>query len=206
MRVKALRRARRAGRAAPGARADGTPAGASTGAPVLGLLPLAVLLLALGGCHRQPEPAAPPPTAAAPKAPPKADAGVDPAVAEVSRTMATAVTVGPRTAPVEARYDLPGVPVIGLGFKLDLAVLPQAASPLLRVELRASEGLTVIDPVATQSLEHVQAGAVLHVPVTLQATTTGTHVLDVGVTLELPTGPESRTFAVPVIVASAPGK
>jgi hypothetical protein len=164
------------------------------------------LPLAFAGCHRSPEPGPPTTAPAATRAPPKTDDGIDPAVAEVNRTMAIAVTVGPRTAPVEARYDLPVAPVTGQSFKLDIAVLPQAASPLVRVELHSSEGLTLIEPTAAQSLERVQAGAVLHVPVTAEATVPGTHVIDVGVTLELPAGPESRAFEIPVIAAGATGK
>ena len=66
--------------------------------------------------------------------------------------------------------------------------------------------MALVAPAAAQSLEKVQAGAVLHVPVTAQASVPGTHVIDIGVTLELPTGPETRAFAIPVIVAGATGK
>ena len=192
-------------RSLPGLQAASAPAGAPAAARLLGPLLLA-LLLALGGCHRQPQSATPAATAAAPKLPARADAGGDPAVADVMRTMAAAVTVGPRTAPVDARYDLPAAPVTGQTFRLDIAVLPQAASPLVRVELAASEGLKLLDPVTAQSLERVPAGAVLRVPVTAQASVPGTQVIDVAVTLELPTGPESRAFAIPVIVAGTAGK
>ena len=187
----------------PAIKAESAPASAAAGALALGVLLLAVPL-ALGGCHRQPDSATPAP--AAPKAPLKADAAVELTVADVTRTMAAAVTVGPRTAPVEARYDLPVAPVVGQAFKLNIAILPHAASPLVRVELTGSEGLKLLDPVTAQSLERVQAGAVLRVPVTAQASAVGTQVIDVGVTLELPTGPESRAFAIPVIVAGAAGK
>lgn len=162
--------------------------------------------LALASCHRQPDPANTPASPAAPRPAPKAASSTEPGAVDPSRTMAAAVTLGPRTAPVEARYDLPAAPAPGQAFKLDVAILPQAASPLVRVELRPSEGLTVLDPLAAQSLERVQAGAVLHVPVTLQAAAAGTHVLDVAVTLELPTGPESRAFAIPLIVTGGQGK
>ena len=162
--------------------------------------------LALAGCHRQSDPATKPASPAAARPAPKADSSAEPGAADPSRTMAAAVTLGPRTAPVEARYDLPAAPTPGQVFKLDIAILPQAASPLVRVELRPSKGLTVLDPVTAQSLERVQAGAVLRLPVTLQAAAAGTHVLDVAVTLELPTGPESRAFAVPLIVTGGQGK
>ena len=179
--------------------------GTATGAVALGLALLA-LPLALGGCHRHGGPTTPAPSAASARTAPKADAGDDLALADVLRTMAPAVTVGQRSAPVEARYDLPAAPVAGQPFKLELAVLPQAASPLVRVELQASEGLKLLDPAAAQSLERVQAGAVLRIPVTAQASAPGTQVIDIGVTLELPTGAESRAFAIPVIVAGAAGK
>ena len=177
----------------PGTPAASTVLGTPAGALALGLLALACLL---GGCHRAPDSATPAPAPPASKPTPSAAAAVDPGVAEATRTMAAAVTVGARTAPVEARYDLPAAPVVGQAFRIDLVVLPQAASPLVSVELKADEGLTVLDPVAAQSLEKVQAGAVLHVPVTAQGAAAGTHVIDVGVTLELPTGPETRALSL----------
>jgi hypothetical protein len=184
----------------PAASASCAPAGALALGLVLALPGL------LGGCHRAPEPATPPSTPAASKPTASSAAAVESGVADATRTMAVAVTVGARTAPVEARYDLPAAPVAGQAFKIDVVVLPQAASPLVRVELKADEGMTVVEPAAAQSLEKVQAGAVLHVPVTAQASVPGTHVIDIGVTLELPTGPETRGFAIPVIVSGATGK
>jgi hypothetical protein len=202
--VAEVKRVLPADRATPGVPAASAPLGPSARALAFGLL--LALPFALGGCHREPESATPAAAPSASRATSSSGAAVDPAVAEATRTMAAAVTVGARTAPVEARYDLPAAPVAGQAFKLDIAVLPQAASPLVRVELRADEGLTLLDPVAAQSLERVQAGVVLHVPVTARASVPGTHVIDVGVTLELPTGPETRAFAVPVIVAGTAGK
>jgi hypothetical protein len=163
---------------------------------------LMLALAALPGCQRgsstQPAGAAKPtPKAAAP-----ADTGVDPAV-DATRRMAVGVPVGTSTAPVEVRFDLPNVPAPGQPFQLDVAVLLQAPAPLLRIDVAGGAGLTIADPPGTVVLEKVQAGTVQHVAVTAASSGPGTRVFNVKVTLDLPTGAESRAFAFPVIVGGS---
>jgi hypothetical protein len=161
-----------------------------------------LVLVALPGCQRgsstQPAGAAKP----APKAAAPADTGVDPAV-DATRRMAAGVPVGTSTAPVDVRFDLASVPAPGQPFQLDVAVLLQAPAPLLRIDVAGGAGLTIADPSGTVVLEKVQAGTVQHVPVTAASSAPGTRVFNVKVTLELPSGAESRGFAFPVIVGGS---
>ena len=162
-------------------------------------------LLALAACHRQDDPAAPAPRAGG--APRKHVAAGEPsaeaAVADANRKMAAGVPVGASTAPVEVRFDLASVPVAGQSFDVSVAVLPAAPAPVLRIEFRGGPGLSIVKPEAPVSIEKVQAGTLESLTVTATAATAGTRVLGVTVTLELPTGTESRNFAFPVVVGPA---
>ena len=159
-------------------------------------------LLALGGCHRGDNPDAATPGAATPgRGKPAPAVHVDPAVADATRTMAAGVPVGASTAPVEVRFDLLSVPAAGHSFQVDVGVLPKAPAPVLRIEVSGGEGLSIESPDAPVSVEKVQAETLEKLTVTATAAKAGTRVLDVKVTLELPSGVESRDFVFPVIVA-----
>ncbi|MBS0394454.1 MAG: hypothetical protein JSR54_07480 [Proteobacteria bacterium] len=155
----------------------------------------------LGGCHSEHRgTVASPPKAAAPQLTPAP--GVDPAVAEVNRTMAYGVPLGSSGAPLEVRFDLAHVPAPGETFTLDVAVLPTAPAPVLRVEVSGDDGLTVTEPDGPVSFEKVQAGTVSRVQVKASSATAGTRVVHVTATLELPAGAETRSFAFPVVVGA----
>jgi hypothetical protein len=165
---------------------------------------LALALLTLAGCQRGSGTA--PKAGAAPPAPQRAapvEAAVDPAVTDATRRMAAGVPVGESTAPVEVRFDLVSVPAPGQPFQLDVAVLAQAPAPVLRIDVAGGAGLTIADPSGTVVLEKIQAGTVQHVPVTAASSGPGTRIFNVKVTLELPSGAESRGFAFPVIVGGS---
>jgi hypothetical protein len=174
----------------------------STGARRARVVTVMGCVLTLAACHRAPEAPAPPPVRRAQKPVVPAEPPVDPAVAEANRTMAAGVPVGATTAPVDVRFDLPSVPIAGRPFEVRVAVLPQALAPVLRIEVDASEGLVVAEPDGPLSREKVQAGTLEEVTVRATAATAGTRILTVKVTLELPSGPESRAFAFPVVVAA----
>ncbi len=159
------------------------------------------VLAVLAGCHsEQRGTVASPPKAAAPQPPPAPS--VDPAVAEVNRTMAYGVPLGSSSAPLEVRFDLARVPAPGETFTLDVAVLPTVPAPVLRVEVTGDDGLTVTEPDGPVSFEKVQAGTVSRVQVKASSAVAGTRVVHVTATLELPTGAETRSFAFPVVVGA----
>ena len=166
-------------------------------------------LLGLGACQKPGDPAgsAPHPGTAARKPAHPAATAPDDAIVDANRKMAAGVPVGASTAPVEVRFDLATVPVAGQPFEVSIAVLPAAPAPVLHIEVRGSEGLTIVAPEGPVSVEKVQAGTLERVAVRALAAKPGTRVLGVTVTLELPTGTEARDFAFPLIVgASAPAK
>ena len=159
-------------------------------------------LLALAACHPQDDPAAPAPRVggASRKHVPAGEPSAEAAVADANRKMAAGVPVGASTAPVEVRFDLASVPVAGQPFEVSVAVLPAAPAPVLRIDVRGGEGLSVVTPDGPVSIEKVQAGTLESLTVTAIAAAAGTRVLGIAVTLELPTGTESRNFAFPVVV------
>jgi hypothetical protein len=137
------------------------------------------------------------------KSAPAGSTSADAALLDANRRMAAGVPVDSSTAPVDVRFDLATVPAAGQPFEVDVGVLPAAPTPLLHVDVRSSEGLSIDAPDGPVSIEKVQAGTVQRITVKLTSATPGTRVLNVKVTLDLPTGAESRDFAYPVIVAAA---
>jgi hypothetical protein len=103
---------------------------------------------------------------------------------------------------VEARFDLGAVPIPGVPFAVGVALLPGAPVPLLRVDVSAGDGLVVLEPEAQVTQEKIAAGTVVPLQVRLQSAEAGTRVLTVKVTLELPDGPQAKTFAFPLLVGA----
>jgi hypothetical protein len=172
----------------------------------VGSLALALLLAALGGlasCNRS-DPGVAPAAAGSSAPKPGAALNVDPGVLAASRTMAAGVRMGTGTAPVEVRFDLATPPVQAQPFQVDVAVLPEATTPLLHVVVDGGSDLTVLAPDSPVAIEKVQAGTVEHLAVRATAAGAGTRVLTVKVTFDFPTGAESREFAFPLIVGAAP--
>ena len=165
---------------------------------------LALAALLLAGCHRGGGDAASASgKPAAKKAPlPAPEASVDPAVIEANRTMASGVPIGSSSAPLEVRFDLASVPRPGAAFEIDVAVLPGAPAPVLRLEVTGGEGLAILDPDGFVSFEKVQAGTVTRLKIRASSATAGTRLVQVRATLELPGGPESRVFAFPVVIGA----
>ncbi len=161
-----------------------------------GLLLVAVATAA--ACHRG-EPANP---AAAPaKGPAHAVVPVDAdPVVDAGKRMAAGVPMGNGTAPVEVRFDLASVPRAGQPFEVEIAVLPQAPSPVLRIDVLPGDGMAVDTIDGPLSVEKVQAGGLARLFVKMSSAQAGTHVLGIKVTLEQPGGAESREFAFPVVV------
>jgi len=146
------------------------------------------------------------PTAApapAPAAPRVVKSTLDPAVIAANKTMAAGVPIGDSAAPVESRFDLGAVPAPGVPFVVQVAILPAAPAPLLRLDVTAAEGLSILSPDSQLTREKVTAGSVVPLEIRAESTDAGSRVLYVKATLELPDGPQARTFAFPILVAPA---
>jgi hypothetical protein len=178
------------------------------GVSVRAVLVVAALALTgglLAGCRSgDGDPAATARKPSGKKAPPPAEPTIDPAVIEANRTMASGVPIGTSTAPLEVRFDLGSVPKPGETFQVDVAVLPAAPAPVLRLEVTGGEGLTIVEPDGFVAFEKVQAGSVTRLKIRASSAAAGTRLVQVRATLELPGGPESRIFAFPVVIGGQP--
>lgn len=162
---------------------------------------MAGLLAALAACGGD-EPASPAATAARPA--PVVDAPVDPAVAAAAKRTTAALTVGRATAPVEVRFAVGAVPRAGEPVDVELALVTQVAVPTVRIDVQGGADVQVVEPATTVSLDKVQAGTLHTIPVRAVPSRDGTTTLTVAVTLQQPTGPESRTFQLPFVVGATP--
>jgi hypothetical protein len=171
--------------------------------PVLALAALGMAASLLAGCHsggEAPRPAAR--KAAAKNAAQPAEPSAEAIVAEVNRTMASGVPMGVSAAPVDIHFDLASVPNPGAPFTLEVAVLPAAPAPVLRIEVTGGEGLAILEPEGPLGFEKVQAGSVTRLKVRASSAEAGTRLVQVRATLELPEGPEWRVFAFPVVIGA----
>ena len=151
-------------------------------------------VLVLAGCGGRVETAHGPTDAAGDGAPQSAGG-----LTRDLRQMVDAVP-GSGSAPIELKFDLGAHPIAGQPFEMQLAVVAKAPAPIVRVEVTADSGLTVVQPAMPVTLEKVEEGAPAWVPVRLKVATPGTLLIRIGLTMESPTGSDTRTFLVPVLV------
>jgi len=164
----------------------------SSSATLRGALLASAVLPWLFGCGSGSEPAAPAKTAA--------DAV---RVAHITRDLVEGVPMGKPVAPVEVKFGLLSTPQPGVPFKVRVVLLPAATVPTMDVDVSASEGLVLLDPIAPVTLDKVSAGTVHQVTVTAQAPSVGGYVLNVAVTLDDPNGEQTRVLAFPVLVGGS---
>jgi hypothetical protein len=134
----------------------------------------------------------------------KSEDASDPAVAEATKRTTAAMSLGTSRAPVEVRYAYAAVPEAGKALDVEVDVIPQSTAPTVRVEVRTDPELQLHSPLEVVEFEKVQAGTLHTVKVAATPTRAGTSTVTVVVTLEQPTGPESRSFQFPVVVPGAP--
>ena len=165
------------------------------------MLPLVAAVL-LAACHGEPKqaPAATPaPAAVAPvvKRGPTPD--------ELTAGMVEAVTIGKSTAPVAVKFDLPERPSVGKRFEIVIAVLPQIAAGSAMVQVSGSDGLQLAPNLAPIEIPSLDPGQVYRLSIPVTPTADGVHLLGLSVSLKEDDSAESRSFSVPIIVASAGG-
>jgi hypothetical protein len=165
---------------------------------MLGLV-AAVLLAACHGEPKQAPAAAPAPAAAAPvvKRGPTPD--------ELTAGMVEAVTIGKSTAPVAVKFDLPERPSVGKRFEIVIAVLPQIAAGSAMVQVSGSDGLQLAPNLAPIEIPSLDPGQVYRLSIPVTPTADGVHLLGLSVSLKEDDSAETRSFSVPIIVASAGG-
>jgi len=162
-------------------------------------LAAAVLLAACHGEPKQAPAAAPAPAAVAPVV------KRGPTPEELTAGMVEAVTIGKSTAPVAVKFDLPQRPAVGKRFEIVIAVLPQIAASSAMVQVSGSEGLQIAPNLAPIEIPSLDPGQVYRLSIPVTPTADGVHLLGLSVSLKQDDSAESRSFSVPIIVASGGG-
>jgi hypothetical protein len=159
----------------------------------------------LAGCgaDKQPESAAvggtPEPAQVEPaaSAPPPAD------VADEKSRMATAVTDGKTSAPVDMKYDLPSKPGVGLPFEVELVFDTRMAADALEVEISEAPGLVVVSE-KTIKFEPVEGGQSYTTKLLVKGDNAGLYYVGVVAKMSTSVQSESRAFAIPIVIGDSP--
>ncbi len=157
----------------------------------------------LAACHGEPKQAPAVTPASATSAPAVVKRGPTPE--ELTAGMVEAVTIGKSTAPVAVKFDLPQRPAVGKRFEIVIAVLPQIAASSAMVQVSGSEGLQIAPNLAPIEIPSLDPGQVYRLSIPVTPTADGVHLLGLSVSLKQDDSAESRSFSVPIIVASGGG-
>ncbi len=137
------------------------------------------------------------------------DQSATPSVGHIARSsagpaLAMAVVSGSTLAPIEAHFNVPAAPVLNTPFKVELVVTAGAVAPVMTVEVTGEEGLSIRAPMTLVSFDKLAAGRDVQVVIEAQASTPGAHLVHAVAVMGLPSGPQSKTFVLPVLVSTAP--
>jgi hypothetical protein len=182
---------------------------------------ISIVALALVGCGRDSDrqeatdlPAATPDSAAT------SEAGGAPAMAAIEGNEVAApepknvptiepvkpgqeATPGKPGAAVELRYEVGASPEVGQPLVIDFGLAPQAASPVMRVMVATSAGLSLRQTTAPPVQRNVEAGAEYWHQVVVVPEEEGAFSVSVIATLGEGEKTLARTFSIPVVVGSA---
>ena len=122
---------------------------------------------------------------------------------ELTRGMVEAVTVGKSTAPVAVKFDLATRPVVGQPFDVVVAVMPQIPADPATLLVTASAGLQPAPGGGPVDMAAVEPTQVYRHEITLIPTAEGVQLVNLSVSLKHDEITETRSFAVPVIVAAS---
>ena len=117
--------------------------------------------------------------------------------------MANAVTDGKPGAAVDLRYDVPTKPDVNQPFTIDLVFDPRQPADSLDVEIPDAAGLT-IDGERTVHFAPVEASQTYKMKLQLRGTQAGLYYVSVVTKLASKVQTDSRAFAVPVVIGTAP--
>jgi hypothetical protein len=179
---------------------------------------ISIAILALGACGRDPEPqeatprattaesVAAPETASAPTVA-AADAGDkgEPAGLPVIQPVIPSreALPGKPGAAVELRYEVGASPEVGQPLVIDFGLAPQAASPVMRLMVATSAGLSLRQTTAPPVQRNVEAGSEYWHQVVVVPEQEGAFSVSVIATLGEGEKSLARTFSIPVVVGSA---
>jgi len=163
------------------------------------ILPLfAVLLLAAchGDTHQAPQPKR------APQAKTPAAVKRGPTPEELTAGMVEAVTLDKSTVPVAVKFDLSERPLVGQPLEIVIAIMPQIAGSAT-LQVTGSDGLQLAPGVGTIQIPSVEPTQAYRVTIATTPTADGTQLLGLNVSLSHDDITETRSFSVPVIVATS---
>ena len=166
------------------------------------------LLAAIGlvGCGKQEEDYSAdvrkPKSAKTAPVPTPAQAAVAAAVEKEAR-LATAVSDGKTTAPVHLRYDVPTKPDVNQAFAVDLSFHTDVPADSLDVEIADAAGLT-IDGDKIARVAPVEVSKPYEMKLQVQGNSAGLYYISVVAKVVTKVQTESRAFAVPIVIGSAP--
>lgn len=124
------------------------------------------------------------------------------AAAEATRGMVSGVTNTSKPgAPVDLKFELKARPEAGQPLPIEIALVPRVASESLRATFIATDGLTVHSGGPAEYAK-AQAAAVYRHTLTVVPREDGVYYLSAIVLMDMPNGPEARTFSIPVIVGA----
>jgi hypothetical protein len=182
-------------------KAAGFPACARASAVAL----LVAALLAGCGAGKQPESATdagvPEPAQAEPVA--KLPAAAPANEVDKESRMATAVTDGKTSAPVDMKYDLPSKPGVGVPFEVELAFDARMTADALEVEISEAPGLVVVSE-KTIKFEPVEGGQSYTTKLLVKGDNPGLYYIGVVAKMSTSVQTESRAFAIPVVIGDPP--
>ena len=162
-------------------------------------LPLFAVLL-LAACHGDSSQAPQPKLAAPAKAPAAVKRGPTPE--ELTAGMVEAATLGKSTVPVAVKFDLSERPAVGQPLEIVIAILPQIAGSVT-LQVSGSDGLQLAPGVGAIQIPSVEPTQAYRVTVATTPTADGVQLLGLDVSVTHDDTTETRSFAVPVIVAAS---
>lgn len=143
---------------------------------------------------------APPAAATKPAATAKPLAGAT--IAEATKGMVSGVTNPSKPgAPVDLKFELKARPEAGQPLPIEIAFVPRVATESLRATFIATEGLSVSSSVPAE-FQKAQPASVYRHTLTVVPREDGVYYVSAIVLMDMPNGPEARTFSIPVIVGA----
>jgi hypothetical protein len=108
-------------------------------------------------------------------------------------------------APLDVRFEVKERPTVDKPVPIELAFIPSKPSELLRATFLAADGMTVDAGSAPPEYRNVEAEGVYRHTIRVTPKKEGVFYLTAIVVMTMPTGVESRTFNIPLVVG-APGE
>jgi hypothetical protein len=166
---------------------------------VAALLVLGALCAACGGSGTDQTGA---PAAQSGKATTSPGAADDPLAAADKQTadMVHGVSPGKAAAPVDLKFNLLAKPELGKPLAIDVALIATGASESMTLAVQPAEGLDVDSASSRENFPKSQVGALYHHQISVTPRAEGAFFVNVVVTTVVPGGPQSRSFAIPVLV------